>query len=144
MAKTNWFWPPVDTKEGAKAAAKQGVWAAVFVAVITAAVATIAMSSGKAVMGVDAWAYADAVLFAALGFGIYKMSRFAAVAALVLYVAERIYMMASSSGAGRGFVLTIIFTLFFLNAVRGTFAFKKLSAEASAPQPASTAPPPLG
>ena len=137
MAHSAW-WPSTDTLEHAKSASRQGVWAAGFVAAITAIVATIALVSGSAFAGIDAWAYLDAVLFAAITFGIYKLSRFAAVAGLVLYVLESLYAMTQLAGPRAGIVVRIILTLAFINAVRGTFAYHRLSA--SAPPTASPTP----
>ena len=139
MAHSTW-WPATDTLEHARSTSRYGVWAAGFVAAITAVVATIALVSGSAIAGIDAWAYLDAVLFAAITFGIYKLSRFAAVAGLVLYVLESLYAMAQLAGPRSGIVLRIIITLAFIHAVRGTFAYRRLSA--SAPPTVSPTPPP--
>jgi len=137
MAHSTW-WPSTDTLEHAKSASRYGVWAAGIVAAITAIVATIALVSGSAFAGIDAWSYLDAVLFAAITFGIYKLSRFAAVAGLVLYVLESLYAMAQLAGPRSGIVLRIILTLAFINAVRGTFAYHRLSV--SAPPTVSPTP----
>ena len=139
MAHSTW-WPATDTLEHAQSTSRYGMWAAGFVAVVTAIVATIALVSGSAIAGIDAWAYLDAVLFAAITFGIYKLSRVAAVAGLVLYVLESLYAMAQLAGPRSGIVLRIIITLAFVHAVRGTFAYRRLSA--SAPPTASPTPPP--
>jgi hypothetical protein len=142
MAQKNWWWPPVDTLEEAKEAARQGVWAAGFVAVITGAVAVYAALTNSEVMGIDAWAFVDAVVFAGIGVGIYRMWRVAAVGGLLLYVAERAYMMMQTQSA-RGVILGVILTLAFINAVRGTMAHHRLStAEPAAPLPPT--PTPLG
>lgn len=134
------LWPATDTLEHAHSTSRYGMWAAGFVAVVTAIVATIALVSGSAFAGIDAWAYLDAILFAAITFGIYKLSRFAAVAGLVLYVLESLYAMAQLAGPRSGIVLRIIITLAFIHAVRGTFAYRRLLA--SAPPTASPTPPP--
>jgi len=137
MASSIW-WPDVETLQGAKSASRMGVWAAGFVAVVTGLVATVARFTGNAIMGIDAWAFVDAGIFALVAFGIYKMSRFAAVGGLCLYLLERIYMFTINPAPG-GLVIGVLITLAFLGAVRGTFAYHKL---ANAPVPGQ-APPPI-
>ena len=139
-SKPNWFWPTVTTRDEARIAAKQGVWAAGFVAVVTSLVAAYAGATGNAVMGIDAWAFLDAAIFAGIAIGIYRMSRIASVVGLVLYIAERLFMMATSQGAG-GIVVVIFLTIAFLNSVRGTFAFHKMAPQAPA---VPSIPPPIG
>jgi hypothetical protein len=106
-----------------------GFWAAVFVACITSLVAALALAGTK-LFGIDASAFLDAALFAGIAFGIKRKSRFAAVAGLCLYVTERIYML-KRGGAG-GIVLGIVFTLLFINAVRGAYAYHRLNGEGQA------------
>jgi hypothetical protein len=76
--KRNAFWPEVSTLEDARWAIKQGVWAAVFVAVVTGIVSFVALSLHKSVLGVSGSGLVDAAIFAAVAWGIYKNSRFAA------------------------------------------------------------------
>ena len=75
--------------------------------------------------GIGASALLDAAIFAAIAFGIKRRSRFAAVAGLILYILERLYMM-QRTGAG-GLVMGVIFTLLFINAVRGAFAYHRMN-----------------
>lgn len=135
----NWFWPTITTQEEAKSAARPGVWVAAIVAAITALIAAYAAATGKEVIGINAWAFVDAALFAGISFGIYKMSRAAAVVGLLLYLVERVYMTAVAGG--RGAIVTILFTVALINSARGTFAFHKLAAS---PQPTPPVPPPIG
>jgi hypothetical protein len=75
--------------------------------------------------GIDASAFLDAAIFVAIAFGIKRKSRFAAVAGLSLYVIERIFMLQRAGAAG---IFTgIVFTLLFINAVRGAFAYRRLN-----------------
>ena len=124
--KGNAFWPSVATVEDAKGAAKAGFVAAVLVALITTAFATWALYSNGPVAGfIDPWAYLDAALFGAIAFGIYKESRAAAVAGLLLYLVEKGFQVAST-GQFQGAVVTVLFVLFFVSGVRGTFALHRL------------------
>ena len=112
------FWPSVDTAEGAALAAKQGFWAAVACAVVTAALALLS------IMGFDSGALVDAALFAIIAWGLWKKSRAAAVCGLLLYVVERLYMW--STVGMQNPIVPVLLTLFFINGVRGTFAWKRL------------------
>ncbi len=124
--KSNVFWPDVGTIENAKGAVKAGLVAAILVATITAAFATWAVYAGGTVAGfIDAWAFLDAVLFGAVAVGLYKESRVAAVAGLLLYLAGKVNQVIST-GQFQGPVLAIFFVLFFVSGVRGTFALHRL------------------
>src|SRR5690348_9717416 len=90
--KRNVFWPDVSTLPDAAWAVKQGVYAAGFVALVTAIVALAALSLHTPVLGLGGSALLDAAIFAAVAYGIRRNSRFAAVSGLVIYLVERIYM----------------------------------------------------
>jgi hypothetical protein len=66
----------------------------------------------------------EAVPFVAIGFGIRKMSRIAAVAGLVLYVVYQLMVMAQGR-VGDG-IFTVIFIGMFLRGIRATFAYRGL------------------
>jgi hypothetical protein len=75
----------------------------------------------------DGWALVDAAIFGLIAWGIYRMSRVAAIAGLIFYIAERIAMHII---LGRSYVsaifVTALFLFAFINAVRGTFAYHRL------------------
>ena len=119
-----WYWEDVSDMSGAEKAMTGGMWAALVVAGITSLV--VAMSfAGVKMFGIGASAMLDAAIFAAIAFGIKRKSRFAAVAGLILYILERVYMM-QRTGAG-GLVMGVFFTLLFINAARGAFAYHRLN-----------------
>ncbi|HBL58637.1 MAG TPA: hypothetical protein DDZ80_09010 [Cyanobacteria bacterium UBA8803] len=126
----NQLWASIDSIETAKQAAQQGVWAAAFVAIITSIFAIVSVALGgslpEGMPAIDAWAFWDVGIFVAIAWGIHKMSRFAAVAGLVLYIVEQIIMRISNpSNFGAGLFIVILFILAFINAVRGTFAYHR-------------------
>ncbi|MBI3405844.1 MAG: hypothetical protein HY046_10360 [Acidobacteria bacterium] len=131
MAAPVWLWPEVGTLPDAEDAINHGKYAAAAVALITALVATVALVSGNSILGVNAWAYVDAIIFAVIAFGISRKSRFAAVAGLVLYILERIAMGMPAGIAG--IVLPFIFVCMFISGVRGTFAHQNLKQKEPAP-----------
>ncbi len=67
------------------------------------------------------WAVSSAVVTAALGFGVYRRSRSAAVTLLVLFLISRIWYYLQTGSLGSP-LLSIIFLYCFIEGVRGTFA----------------------
>jgi len=134
---SKWYWEDVSDLSGAEKAINGGFWAAVIVACITSLVAALALAGIK-LLGIDASAFLDAAIFAGIAVGIKRKSRFAAVAGLCLYVFERLYML--QRGGTGGIVMGIFFTLLFINAVRGAFAYHRLAGQAQA-RPLSMNPP---
>ncbi len=122
-------WAIYDEKS-ARRAARQAMWGAFFVAIVTGALAFLAGSGLPLIKGVGSTALLDAVIFAALGVGIARMSRAAAVGALVLYVAERIAM---APVAGLNPVMMIVMVSCFVQGVRGTWAFHKFRQQSPYP-----------
>ncbi len=125
--KTNLL-PEVEGAEAAKKAAKGGMWAAFFVAGVTTLFAILAMNGTTPVAGINGAALLDAAVFIGIGIGIGRLSRIAAVAGLVIYIAERLYMMSLNGPAGLW--MTIALTLVFINSVRGTFAYHRIAGTA--------------
>lgn len=119
-AESRWkgLWPDVADMESARAASRQGMWAAILVAVVTGLVASFGL------LGVDAWAFVDVAVFGAIAFGIYRLSRFAAVAGLLLFIIERVTMFSQTMSSGG--ILAIVLLLAFGNGARGSFAYHKL------------------
>lgn len=127
-ARNYGLWPEVTTIAGARSAVMYGVWAALFSAIVTALLAAWALGSGRAALGfVNAWAFVDAAIFAAIAFGIYKESRVAAVFGLVFFVGEKI-LQVMDTGSLRGSFVAIIIILCYAISVRGTVALHKLRA----------------
>lgn len=111
------WWPKLTNEKDAKDASVQGVFAAGLNAVAT----TLFVATG----GIPTTSLLDAAVFAAIGFGIYKMSRIAAVTGLLAYVAERL-VTPTNIFSGANLIMMIALTMCFINAVRSTFAYHKL------------------
>lgn len=118
------LWPDVDTLERAKAASRQGMWAALLVAGVTAVGAQFHL------LGLDALAFFDAGLFAMIGLGLYRVSRVAAVCGLLIFAAERVYMFVDKQITGG--VLALVILLAFVTGGRGAFAYHRLRKQALA------------
>lgn len=112
----------IHDEQSARQVARQAMWAAFFVAIVTGAAAFLAGSGIQMINGVGPTAWVDAVVFAALGIGIARMSRLAAAGALLLYIAERIWM---APAVGLSPVMTIAMISAFVQGVRGAWAFHK-------------------
>ena len=120
------IWPNVETQEGATWATKQAFWAAVLVSAITGLLAVLgAVGVGlPRPLQFDAGALVDAAAFAAIAFGLWKHSRVAAWAGLVLYCVERAYTW--STVGIQSPVVAAILILAFVGGVRGTSALHRL------------------
>jgi hypothetical protein len=124
--RQNGIWPIITDAASAKFAAKQGMGAAFFCAGSTVLFVFLARQGMALVQGVDESALVDAAVFAALGILILRMSRVAAVAALVLYIVERIVMWVKMSGVGGASIpMMIVIVLCFVSSIRGTFAYQR-------------------
>lgn len=126
--KKNILWPDVSTAADARSARMYGVWAAVLSAIVTALAASWSLGSGKAAYGlVDVWSFLDVAIFVTVAFGIYKESRFAAVAGLTLFVAEKLYQLAviPTSFNTTSIIVAVIFAMGYLAAIRGTYALRR-------------------
>lgn len=120
------LWPAVGDEDAAVSAARQGFHAAVYCSIVTAIFAVLG-GFGFHVMGFDLWCLTDAGLMAGLAFGIRRMSRVAAVIALLYYVACRIDLWVEYRFQSP--IIAALFILMFLSAVRGTFAHHRFEAE---------------
>jgi hypothetical protein len=132
------YWPDMSAPAAAGLGVKRAAHTAYFVAGATCVLALLAwfdifyLASPPSIV--------DALLFAVLGFFIARRSRVAAVLGLALYWLEVIdrLLPGKPGNAGGYFVVVAIFTLFFVNGIRGSFALSRLerrntSLEAGAP-----------
>ncbi len=126
--KTSSIWPEISDVETARKVAKQGAIAAFIIAVVTTIFSILGGVGIKLGLNFDLWELVDAAIFGVVGWRILKMSRTAAVAALSVYLAEKIFSWVNQGFKGGGLVLAVVFTLAFVNAVRATFVYRKLLA----------------
>jgi len=121
------FWPDIDDAASAKAASRLGFWAAVWMCVWTAAVVTYGLTRDAANPSpIGAYAYLDALVFAVLAWGIWRLWLAAAIIALALFLLEQVFAY-FRTGSMVGLIMPVVLTLFFISGVRGTFAYRKLS-----------------
>ncbi|MGA2435521.1 MAG: hypothetical protein ABSG25_09570 [Bryobacteraceae bacterium] len=116
------WWPLISDEKSAKEAAAIGAGCAYVVAGITGVFAIISIF--RPLSFVKPLSLVDALLFGFLGFMIqWKTSRIAAVAALIVFVGERIEAGGERGGGAAVWVLAVIFLLGFISGVRGAFAY---------------------
>jgi len=123
----SWLWPTIVDKASAKRASMCGLVACAWCAGATILVVMVNM------LGVDLLhfhisALLDALLFIIIGWGIHRMSRFAAMAGLALEVYERAAQVFERAFS-HGFVLDIFLVLLLISSVRATFAYHKYRKE---------------
>ena len=129
-----WMWPSVADLESAMLASRRGFWAAGACAVMTGLLALLALAGVEAVRarGFDASALGDGAIFAAIAFGLWRYSRIAAWAGLLIYLFERVVMWSDTGLANPA--VAVILTLAFAAGIRGTHAVHRLR-NATAPAP---------
>jgi hypothetical protein len=123
----NWVWPNVDTTEAAEWAAKQAFWAAVLLMASNAAFALLAVARVGVfrTLGFGAYSLIDGAIFGAIAFGLWKYSRLAAWAGLLLYIFPRAYTLIAARII-KSPIIAAIFILAFVSGVRGTSALDTL------------------
>jgi hypothetical protein len=123
---SNGLWPTITDTETARKATRQGFWVAIVITALTVVIAFLSTAVPQLQStGFDLSILVDAAAFALVAWGIHRLSRIAAVGGLCLYIFERIFMWATM-GPGNP-ILPVLFTLTFINAVRGTFAFHRFN-----------------
>ena len=119
-----WYWPEIDDASSAEDAVRFAVGASLFIAGVTTLLAVLSLIYQKPVFGLNGWSLVDAGLFAVVAWRIHKMSRAWSIVGLLLYLLEVGERLVSGVGGAVG-VLTIVFILGFVGAIRGTFAFHR-------------------
>ena len=116
-----WYWPTIEDESSAEHATKAAVGVSGFIAAVTALIAILSIVYRKPILGLDAWGLIDAVTFAWVAWRISKVSRAWAIVGLLMYLLEVGYKLVTNPSGALG-VLTIIFILTYINAIRGAFA----------------------
>ncbi len=120
------FWSKIKSIDEAKEFARAGFLAALICAGVTLTLVLLSFAGIVLLPGFDAFALIDVMLFAGLGWGIYRYSRICAVLALILYVAEQAYNVKNFETFNA--VMAVLFIVFFAKGVRGTFAYQRFTA----------------
>ncbi|MDZ4344861.1 MAG: hypothetical protein U1E51_20765 [Candidatus Binatia bacterium] len=117
----------MDEKKARRAI--RNAWIAATVSgIFTVIVALIAVTSDRNPFDdwVTGWELLSAGATFGLAYGIYRKSRACAVVVLLWYVAQQL-LYAIETGRKTGFGLALVFIYFYVQGVRGTFAYQKLN-----------------
>ena len=111
--KSHWWWPKISDIETAKQTARYGFWAAVWVASVTAIIATLGVIAQQEVGSINGGPYIDVFLFGVIAWGIKRYSKAFAVVGLGLFVIEKALLVSTLAGAG--WIQAAIVLLMFSN-----------------------------
>lgn len=130
-----WYWPALDSPQSAKTAVVNAIGVSAFFAVYPFLFVLQTLTFSLPLRSRHLWlSLTVAILFAAIGWGIRRMSRGAAIAGVVLWLVwigvHTPGMISSLSRGGDRFamiwvVLDLLFLLFCVIAVRATFAYRR-------------------
>jgi|SRR5580704_1224082 hypothetical protein len=134
-----WYWPTIEDESSAEAATKPAVGASGFFAAVTGLIAILSIVYHRPVFGFSGWSLVDALLFVVIAWRIKQMSRTWAVLGLLIYLLEVSFNVATNKNGAIG-VMTVIFVLTYIGAIRGTFAFHRYRRMTNAAQ----SPPAMG
>ncbi|MGA7438362.1 MAG: hypothetical protein WBW32_09580 [Luteibacter sp.] len=130
----DFYWPRMQHRAHAEKVMKNGAISAWIIAFLTLCLGayTLFAHPGTALARVIIMGSAvDVVLFAAIGFAIWRYSLVAACAGFAFFVLERAYQWSTHfetfSGVGFGLAVTLAFGLF--NAIRGGIALRRFRRE---------------
>ena len=131
MSATSWILPSISDEQSARKASRQGVWACGFVTLSTTLLVVLS-HLGWSPHQVSLWALLDAVIFAGVGWGIYRVSRVAAIGGLLLFVLEKVSLWIDNGIPPNALSLAVV--LAFINAIRGTVAFHGYAVRSESPE----------
>ncbi|MDX2239533.1 MAG: hypothetical protein NW224_02510 [Leptolyngbyaceae cyanobacterium bins.302] len=124
----SFFLPTISDLKSAQSAARQGTAVCILIIVFSLVVAGI--SSSTTGTPPSQWLIAALLIYGVIAVMIYRMSRVAAIAGLVLYMGDRLVLFAQQ-GISVSAAIAILFVFAFINAIRGTFAYHRLRQERS-------------
>jgi len=126
----SWFWKEIYDKDSAENAVQMAVGVSYFVAGVTTLLAVSSLFVGKPLLGVNGWSLFDAALFAVVGWRISRLSLPWTIVGTLLYLLESV---ASIGTRGQGIgVLTIVFLIAYINALRGVWAHRRYERDEAA------------
>ena len=117
-----WLLQVFHNEKDARDTAKTGVVTCLFIGAVSGAMIAYNYGTDGDVFGSVGGIFV-AFIWCFLSYGIYRMSRLASLAALILFVGDRVYAIAI--GSGRFVLLVLFFALYLLNATRATYWFKE-------------------
>lgn len=125
-------------REEAEKAIKNAWTAGIVSGVLTLVVTIIAMA-GYSVLGFSAWNLLDVAVIGGLTFGIYRKSRTCAVSMLIYFLASKL-MLWTETRSLSGLPVALLFSWYFVQGVRGAFAWHGLNPAGDRPASQTSIP----
>lgn len=124
----------ISTVADAANATKQAAIAGAISGGVTLVLAGIAMANGGSLLDgvVTSWTALDATVTLGLAYGVYLKSRASAVGLVTYYLLSQI-LIRTEIGWNIGLGLSVVFVSFFVQGVRGAFAYHRMTTEAGPP-----------
>ncbi len=133
VGKENSVWPRVSTWAGGLKAAKQGLWAAIFISTLSLVVSIYSIRVNTIVdEDAVAFIFIQGLVFIPIAIGMHKHSRIAAVLGLGWYCV--VQMAEAILGKEIPSVIAFLLILMLVNGARGVFAVHRI------PEPADIDP----
>jgi len=119
-------WPAIPDEKTAREVSRYAFWAAVVNILLLLAVVAIALTTGQQRVPLT-WALAEIGVFVVIAAGLFYFSRIAAIAAFVGYAAAKglNFLFGPTPPDTFAIVIAVLFLVFYLHGVRGTFALAK-------------------
>lgn len=116
------FWPDVNSTQSAVNAIHLGAFASLFLAVVSTGLVSISTFQGREK---DPLAFAYPAFFAVIAYAVYRRSRSAALAGLLLYIADVGFAWVAHGVTGTSLLFEFLLVTGLVNGVRGTFAYRR-------------------
>jgi len=120
----------------------KNAWGAGIISGVLTLIVTIVAMAGYDFMGFSVWNLLDVAVIAGLTFGIYRKSRTCAVIMLVYFIGSKFLMWAETKSVS-GLPMALVFSWYFFQGIRGTFAWHGSNADAGRPAPQTSIPGPI-
>lgn len=124
-SREKWYWPTIVDRQGAIEASNKGVWASLFISVVTFILATASLIFSESFGGYDAWSLIDAAIYGLIAWGIHRRSRICAVAGPVLFVVDKVVQHAAFGLGMLGIAVAGFFVALFIVGIKGTFEYHR-------------------
>lgn len=116
------MWPTIHDSETARNVSHQGVWAALYIAVVNSVIIILDFFDIQILeYKFDIGYLVFAILYFIIAWMIHRMSRIAAFIGFALYLLEIILMLLEGE-IPKNIIISIIIILMFINSIRGTLA----------------------
>jgi hypothetical protein len=124
----SWYWNEISDKESAKYATTTAVWISYLIAAVYGVMDILDPAACRNVVGANSFCWLIAFLFSVIGWQIGRLSRVWALVGFLLYslgMLASIRVFGFRATAVGPVIVAIIFLAVYVNALRGTFAYRR-------------------